>query len=92
MGKRRKRPSTAYTSAVAHVGTEAVAELIRARSIHEPMNSAHEAYAVLLEESDELWAEIKNRDPGIDAIRKEAIQVAAMALALVVEVCDGVEP
>lgn len=53
-------------------------------------NSAHEAYAVMAEEVDELWAWVKtkqkNRD--LDAMRKEAIQVAAMALRFAAEVCD----
>lgn len=53
-------------------------------------NSAHEAYAVLLEEVDELWAHVKtkqkNRDLG--AMRKEAMQVAAMAIRFAAEVCS----
>ena len=55
-----------------------------------PFNSAHEAYGVLLEEMDELWAHVKmkqkNRD--LEAMRKEAIQVAAMALRFAAEVCN----
>lgn len=46
-------------------------------------NSVHEGYAVLLEEMDELWDDIKaNKDPS-----EEAIQVAAMALRFLVDVC-----
>ena len=30
-------------------------ELARAQELHEPFNSAHEGYAVILEELDELW-------------------------------------
>jgi hypothetical protein len=52
-------------------------------------NSAHEAFAVLLEEVDELkehvWAKQKNRD--LAAMKKEAVQVAAMALRFATEVC-----
>ena len=55
-----------------------------------PFNSAHEGYAVLLEEMDELWVHVmtkqKNRD--LVAMKKEAIQIAAMALAYVIEVCE----
>lgn len=55
------------------------------------MNSAHEAYAVLLEEVDELkahvWTNQKRRD--IPAMRQEAIQVAAMAVRLIRDICDG---
>ncbi len=65
-------------------------ELLRARSLSPVMHSAHEGYAVLLEEVDELkahvWMNQKRRDYA--AMRKEAIQVAAMALAFAVEVCD----
>lgn len=53
-------------------------------------NSAHEGYAVLLEEMDELWEHVrlnqKKRDPL--AMRKEAIQVAAMALRFAIDVCN----
>lgn len=55
-----------------------------------PMNSPHEAYAVLLEEVDELkrwvWTKQKNRD--LVEMRKEAVQVAAMAIRFAVEACD----
>jgi hypothetical protein len=44
--------------------------------------SLHEAYAVILEELDEVWEitlqKRKDRNPG--ALRKELIQVAAMAI------------
>ena len=54
------------------------------------VNSAHEAYAVMAEEVDELWDHVKtkqkNRDLG--AMRKEAIQVAAMAIRFAAEVAD----
>ena len=46
------------------------------------MLSLHEAYAIILEEVDELWDEVKkkssNRDP--KAVRSELIQIAAMAV------------
>lgn len=47
----------------------------------------HEAYAVILEEVDELWTEIKKNQKvyDLDAQRKEAIQVAAMCMRLVTE-------
>ena len=42
-------------------------------------NSYHEGYAVIKEELDELWDEIKGEeDP--ERLRAEAIQVGAMAL------------
>lgn len=64
-------------------------EYLRARTKFPPMNSAHEGYAVLLEEVDELWDEIKHGGP--ERAREEAIQVGAMALAILVDVL-GLEP
>jgi hypothetical protein len=62
-------------------------EIRRAVSLHGPMKSLHEGYAVILEEMDELWDEVKLkaklRDP--ENIREEAIQIAAMAARLVVD-------
>jgi len=55
------------------------------------MNSYHEGYAVILEELDELWEEVKKnptvRDP--NAVRAEAIQVAAMACRFIMDLCLG---
>lgn len=74
-------------------GEQAVAELRQARSKFKPFNSAHEGYAVLLEEVDELWAEVKRNQSvrSVERMRKEAIQVAAMALRFVEDVCDKQE-
>jgi head-tail adaptor len=54
------------------------------------MNSAHEGYGVLAEEVDELWAHVKTQQSkrDLDAMRKEAVQVAAMAVRFVVDVCN----
>ena len=49
-------------------------------------NSTHEGYAVILEELDELWDEIKNNSTR-GCLRKEAIQVAAMGLRFIVDCC-----
>jgi hypothetical protein len=69
-----------------------IASFAKARSRHAPMRGPHEGYAVMLEEFDELWDEIKKWQPerGVQPeMCKEALHVAAMALAFVVEVCDG---
>lgn len=68
----------------------AMDELVKAREKWPAFNSAHEGYGVLLEEVDELWEHIKVNQKRRDlrAMRKEAIQVAAMALRFAVEVCD----
>ena len=47
--------------------------------------SAHEGHSVLEEEYEELWKEIKKKTPDPIAIRKEAIQVAAVALRIAVQ-------
>ena len=55
-----------------------------------PFNSAHEAYGVLAEEVDELWEHVKTNQKRRDlpAMKKEAIQVAAMAIRFAIEVCS----
>lgn len=68
----------------------AMGELLKAREKWPRFNSAHEGYGVLLEEVDELWEHVKvnQKRRDLHAMRKEAIQVAAMALRFAVEVCD----
>lgn len=62
------------------------AECLRATSLHGPFNSGHEGYAVILEELDELWEAIKNKNPNTPALYKEAIQVGAMAIRFIVDI------
>lgn len=54
---------------------------------HASLNSAHEAYAVILEELDEFWDEVKlrreQRDP--QAMRNELIQTAAMCVRTIID-------
>jgi hypothetical protein len=65
-------------------------ELLRATAEFGAFASTHEGYAVILEELDELWAEIKDKKSTNKKMRKEAIQVAAMAIRFVVDCCEGV--
>ncbi len=57
------------------------AELQRARARNAPLNSVHEAYAVILEELDELWdltrKRREDRDP--EQVLLELTQIAAVA-------------
>jgi NTP pyrophosphatase (non-canonical NTP hydrolase) len=64
-----------------------VEELERATRLHpRSFNSAHEGFAVLKEEVDELWEEVKHgRDPA--DLRAEAVQVGAMALRFLMDLC-----
>jgi hypothetical protein len=63
-------------------------ELRKARIKYKPFNSSHEGYAVIKEELDELWELVrKNKgykmsDPRME---KECIQIAAMALAFIID-------
>jgi len=53
-------------------------------------NSTHEGYAVIKEELDELWDDIKaNADVG--PMAGEATQVAAMGIRFLMDCCDAGE-
>lgn len=56
-------------------------EIARARFKHKSINSAHEGYAVILEEIDEFWEEVKKKREHRDKknMYKELVQIAAMA-------------
>lgn len=64
-------------------------EYYRASDMFPPFNSAHEGYAVILEELDELKAEVWKNQNNRDAAKlvKEAVHVAAMALRFIVDLC-----
>jgi len=77
--------------------SEVAEELAHARAVHAPMNGHHEGYAVILEEMDELWEVCKRNTHGAVTfpkeakkalMRKEALQVAAMAVRFIEDVCD----
>ncbi len=71
------------------------AELGRALDKHRSFASGHEAYAVILEELDEMWDEVKAQKTYhhyAGPAAAEAVQVAAMAVRFLVELCgEGVE-
>lgn len=62
--------------------------LLKAEAKHPPMRGPHEGYAVILEELDELWTEVKRQPIDRAALRKEALHVAAMGLRFLKDVCD----
>lgn len=98
-----------YTSVLEEVGQE----ITRAREVHgtQPFHSAHEGIAIVEEEYDELWDEVKvnplkaymptylkglfmlqkDKDAARAVhrrrMRKEVIQLAAMAVRFAEEVC-----
>lgn len=65
-------------------------EYTNARRKFPPMASAHEGYAVIKEEFDELWEIIKQKqsERNYSDLRKETIQLGAMALAFLIEIVD----
>jgi len=81
-------PDEAYDKKLQLVTERIFNEVKRAKKLF-PNNfvNQHEAYAVILEEVDELWDEIKKnqRNYDLDAQRKEATQAAAMLCRLLVE-------
>jgi hypothetical protein len=58
-------------------------ELESAMDKFDPFNTAHEGYAVILEEVDELWTEVKTQNPEWSKMRRECIQIAAMAIRFI---------
>ena len=70
---------------------DAYLELRSATKKFAPFNSAHEGFAVLKEEVDELWKAVCQRQgtaSRVGDIRREATQVAAMAIRLIIDCCD----
>lgn len=65
----------------AQFASEVLEELGRATEVFGPFNSAHEAYAVILEEVDEFWEQVRLKKTHRDSekMRRELIQIAAMA-------------
>jgi hypothetical protein len=60
------------------------AEVLRAIAKFPPFNSGHEGYAVLKEEVDELWDDVKRDYP--EGALQEAVQVAAMGVRFLMNV------
>lgn len=69
---------------------EAYSEARAASNNWPPFNSAHEGLAVLEEEVKELrdWVYTNQKKRDIQAMKKEALQVAAMALRFATDVCN----
>ena len=64
-------------------------ELQKARAAYRPMASAHEGWAVLREEVDELWDEVKKKPSKRNTVDmyNELVQVAAMAQRMAEDIC-----
>lgn len=66
--------------------SDILSEYLQARQVYSPVTSAHEGWAVIWEELDELWDEVKANKGYTVTGYQEARQVAAMALAYMIEV------
>jgi hypothetical protein len=64
-------------------------EFMRASDLYPSLHSNHEAYAVIKEELDELWDEIKKSKElkGNKNITKELIQIGAMVVRYLDNLC-----
>jgi hypothetical protein len=64
-------------------------EFLRASDLYPDLHSNHEAYAVIKEEVDELWDEIKKskETKGNKLIQKELIQIGAMVVRYLENLC-----
>ena len=75
-----------YSRVLSDAGTELGKALKKYPKHHSP----HESYAVILEEVRELEREVFKRQKkrSLQKMRKEACQIAAMALRFMMDVCD----
>lgn len=77
----------------ARVFREVEDELDRATQANGAFNSGHEGWAVIYEELDELWEEVRSKNSGNSpTARREAVQVAAMAIRYIIDVCEPNKP
>lgn len=63
-------------------------EFWKATNKYGPFHSPHEGYAIIKEEVDELWDRIKDkgtRKEKVNGFKKEAAQIAAMAIRFMVD-------
>lgn len=69
---------------------EIEAEAVTGHDKFGAFNSAHEGFAVLKEEVDELWDHVKTKQThrDLNKMKTEAMQVAAMAVRFAAEVCS----
>ncbi len=72
---------------------DSLVEIEKAVANWPKFNTAHEAFAVLKEEVDELWDHVKTNQKkrDIESMKAECIQVAAMALRFAAEICNEID-
>jgi hypothetical protein len=64
-------------------------EFNRVTARHGDFNSAHEGWAVILEEVDELWDEVRKKRANRDLanMRVECVQIAAASMRFALAIC-----
>ena len=74
-----------YSELLYKIGVDVSKELQAAIETHSLFTSPHHGYAIILEELDELWDEVKKKKSIRDVknMRTEAVQVAAMAMKFI---------
>ena len=65
-------------------------EIDRIQAEKKSLTSSHEAYALLLEEMDEIWAEVKAGQATTHRGVSEAVQIAAVAVCYLMDLCPDV--
>lgn len=74
---------------IREIAMEIAGEVEWAERKHGPMHSPHEGWSVIFEELEELRDHVR-ADTGRSAdARREAIQIAAMGLRYVLNLCEG---
>lgn len=73
-----------------NVYNEIKMEIKSARNKYSSFHSAHEGYAVIKEELDELWDLVRTSKTvmATDKMRKECIQIAAMSIRFVEDLSE----
>jgi len=72
------------------IALEIIREVETAEANYPPLNYPHEAYAVILEEVDEYWEEVRKKQSArvmVD-MRTELIHIAAMAFRAIRDTID----
>ncbi|TGE35894.1 hypothetical protein E4K67_22520 [Desulfosporosinus fructosivorans] len=81
-----------YSGLLYKIGVDVSKELQAAIEAHSLFTSPHHGYAIILEELDELWDEVKKRQPDVKNMRSEAVQVAAMAMKFILSIENDWKP
>jgi hypothetical protein len=81
--------TTRQTEKLNDIAKTMIEELGRATARFGKFNSAHEGYAIIKEELDELWDAIKTKMPDDEkwtALYVECIQIGAMAMRFIYDI------